>query len=57
MGEHFSVADGYLYTVTRWAKAPHADLGLYPNLLAHHERVAARPAVREALQVEGLVGK
>jgi glutathione S-transferase len=57
MGEHFSVADGYLFAVARWAKAPHADLTLYPNLQAHHERVAGRPAVQEALRFEGLLGK
>jgi glutathione S-transferase len=57
LGEHFSVADGYLFAVSRWAKAPHADLALYPNLAAHHERVAARPAVQEALRFEGLLGK
>ena len=54
MGEQFSVADGYLFTVTRWAKPMNIDLAPYPNLRAHHERVAARPAVQEALKVEGL---
>jgi glutathione S-transferase len=57
MGEHFSVADGYLFAVTRWAKPLGMDLSPYPNLLAHHERVGARPAVQEALKVEGLLGK
>lgn len=57
LGEHFSVADGYLFVISRWAKPPHADLTLYPNLLAHHERVAARPAVQEALRFEGLSGR
>lgn len=57
LGEHFSVADGYLFAIARWAKPPHADLTLYPNLLAHHERVAARPAVQEALRFEGLSGR
>jgi glutathione S-transferase len=28
MGEHFSVADGYLYTVTRWTKPMNIDLRL-----------------------------
>jgi len=57
MGEHFSVADCYLFAVTRWAKPLGMDLSPYPNLLAHHERVGARPAVQEALKVEGLLGK
>jgi glutathione S-transferase len=55
MGDNFSVADGYLFAVSRWAKPMGIDLSQYPNLAAHHERVAARPAVREAMQFEGLL--
>jgi len=54
MGDHFTVADAYLYTVTRWARPMQLDLTAFPHLRAHHERVAARPAVQEALKVEGL---
>jgi glutathione S-transferase len=57
MGDNFSVADGYLFAVTRWAKPMNIDLSPYPNLQAHHERVAARPAVREAMEFEGLLNK
>ena len=57
MGETFSVADGYLYAVTRWAKPMNIDLSSCPNLLAHLERVGARPAVQEALKAEGLLGQ
>ena len=53
-GEHFSVADAYLFTVTNWAKPMNIDLSGLPNLLAWRERVAARPAVQEALKAEGL---
>lgn len=55
MGDHFTVADGYLYVVTRWAKPMNIDLGGLPNLLAHQERITARPAVQEALKAEGLL--
>jgi glutathione S-transferase len=54
MGEQFSVADAYLYTVTRWAKPMQIDLSPYPNLVAHNARVEARPAVQEALKFEKL---
>jgi glutathione S-transferase len=54
MGDQFSVADGYLYVVTRWAKAMNIDISSMANLTAHHDRVGARPAVQEALKVEGL---
>ena len=54
MGEHFSIADAYLYTCTRWSGRVGVDLGGLPNLTAYMARVGARPAVQEALQAEGL---
>ncbi|RYF69702.1 MAG: glutathione transferase GstA [Comamonadaceae bacterium] len=55
MGDHFTVADGYLFTVTNWAKPTGVDLSAYPNLLAWHQRVGDRPAVQEAMKAEGLL--
>ena len=55
MGENFSVADGYLFTVTNWAKPMAIDMTPYPNLVAWRGRVAARPAVQEAMKAEGLL--
>lgn len=52
MGDHFTVADGYLFTVTNWAKPSNIDLSPYPNVQAWHARVGARPAVQEALKAE-----
>jgi len=54
MGDNFTVADGYLFTVTNWSRPMSIDLTPYPNLLAYRERVAARPAVQAAMQAEGL---
>jgi glutathione S-transferase len=55
MGDTFNVADGYLFTVTNWAQRVNVDLSAYPNLIAYRERVAARPAVQEAMTAEGLL--
>ena len=44
MGDQFTVADGYLFTVTNWAQYVGLDLTPYPNLLAYRSRVGARPA-------------
>ena len=55
MGDNFSVADGYLFTVTNWAPHTMIDLAPYPNLVAYRARVAARPAVQEAMKAEGLL--
>ena len=54
MGDNFSVADGYLYTVSRWTKPMSIDISGFKNLSAIMERVGKRPAVQEALKVEGL---
>ncbi len=52
MGEDFSVADGYLFTVLGWMKFLKIDLAKWPNLAAFVDRVAARPAVKAALKAE-----
>ena len=54
MGEKFSVADAYLFTVANWGQWVGVDLGQWPNVKAHHARVAARPKVQETLKAEGL---
>lgn len=55
MGETFTVADGYLFTVVNWTNFLGIPLDPYPNLRAFMGRVAARPAVQAALKAEGLV--
>ena len=55
MGDHFSVADAYLFTVTNWAKPMNMDLTAHKNLVAFRERMSARPAVQEAMKAEGLL--
>ena len=55
MGDKFTIADAYLFTVLRWSPRIEIDLGRWPNLKAYVDRVAARPKVREAMQAEGLV--
>ena len=55
MGDTFTVADGYLFTVCNWAGHVGLDLSPYPNLIAYRARVGARPAVIEAMKAEGLI--
>ena len=55
MGEQFSVADAYLFTVANWTQHTGIDISELPGLKAYMARVAARPAVQEALKVEGLL--
>jgi glutathione S-transferase len=56
MGDTFTVADAYLYTVVRWAKPMAIDISALSNLAAYQVRVEARPAVQEALRHEKLSG-
>jgi len=55
LGETFTAADAYLFTVTRWAKGTGVDLSEFTKLAAFQDRVGARPAVKAALLDEGLV--
>ena len=55
MGEHFTVADGYLFTVLGWARWVKFDLSKWTGLLAYASRVAARPQVQQAMKAEGLL--
>jgi glutathione S-transferase len=52
MGERFCVADAYLFTVTGWSRHVGIVVDDLENLTAWRARVAARPAVQEAMQVE-----
>ncbi|MGO4704795.1 glutathione transferase GstA [Microvirga sp. 2MCAF38] len=54
MGEAFSIADAYLFTVVSWTNFHAIDISSFKNLSAFMARVAARPKVQEALVAEGL---
>lgn len=56
-GDRFSVADAYLFTVLGWSKYFQIDLNQWPAIARFVERVAARPAVIEALDVEAKAKK
>lgn len=54
MGDNFTIADAYLFTVLNWAGFVKIDLGPWPVLTAYLQRVSERPKVKEALKAEGL---
>ena len=55
MGDTFTVADGYLFTVAGWGRHVGVDIGGLKNLTAFMARVGARPAVQAAMKAEGLL--
>jgi glutathione S-transferase len=57
MGDRFTVADAYLFTVMRWAKPMGIDLATWPAVQAYFARVGERPAVKAALEFEDAAKK
>ena len=55
MGDTFTVADGYLFTVASWGQYVGVDIKPLAHLSDFMARVAARPAVQEAMKAEGLL--
>jgi glutathione S-transferase len=49
MGDLYTVADPYLFTMAQWMESDGVDPSRFPKLLDHHDRMRERPAVRRAL--------
>ena len=57
LGDTFTIADAYLFTVMNWTHGLGIDLSPWPAIKDYQARVAARPKVQEAMGVEGLLKK
>jgi glutathione S-transferase len=55
VGDTFTVADAYLFTVLGWGSYVKLDIGQWPPLQRYAETIGKRPHVIEALKAEGLV--
>lgn len=55
VGDSFTVADAYLFTIVNWHNFIGLDLAPWPILVAYQQRIAARPGVRKAMAEEGLL--
>ncbi|MCZ8092970.1 MAG: glutathione S-transferase family protein [Acidovorax sp.] len=49
MGEQYTVADGYLFTIGTWLQSDGVDIAQFPKVFAHTQRMLQRPAVQRAL--------
>lgn len=54
LGERFTAADAYLFTIVGWSEFAKVDLSAFPHLRAFMARVGSRPAVKEAMRAEGM---
>ena len=52
MGKDYTVADGYLFTLTQWLGGDGVDIDKTPKIAEHFRRVGERPAVRKAIEDE-----
>lgn len=55
MGNAFTAADAYAFTILRWSQFTKVDLSPYANIKAYMARVEARPKVQQTLKEEGLL--
>ncbi len=55
MGDHFTVADAYMFAVVRWSSRVGFDLAPFPRLNEYLARISARPTVQAAMKAEGLI--
>ncbi|MEI3849995.1 MULTISPECIES: glutathione S-transferase family protein [Ensifer] len=49
LGETYSVADPYLFTIAGWLESDGVDPARFPKILDHRNRMTARPAVARVL--------
>ena len=54
MGERYTIVDPYLFTIATWLEGDGVDPARFPRVHDHRRRMAERPAVRRALEAEGV---
>jgi glutathione S-transferase len=52
MGENYTVADPYLFTIAQWLEADGVDPSSIPRVIAHRSRMMERPNVGKAIADE-----
>lgn len=55
LGDTFTAADAYLFTILGWASHVNIDLSRWPTLQAYQQRISTRPSVQTVLKAEGLI--
>ena len=55
VGDRFTVADGYLFTILNWSNFIGLDLSPWKTIQGYMARVGSRPSVLAALKEEGLI--
>lgn len=53
MGEQYTIADPYLFTIASWIESDGVDTAKLPKVMEHRRRMLARPAVQRVVEAEG----
>jgi glutathione S-transferase len=54
VGNTYSLADAYLFTVLLWPRRVGIDMTPWPNLLRYHTSIGTREAVKASMDAEGI---
>lgn len=54
LGDHFTIADAYLFVMLQWTHKVGIDLPIWPVVDAYEARLVDRPSVRAAMSAEGI---
>ena len=52
MGDRYTIADAYLFTVAQWLEGDGVDPARIPKVIEHRSRMAERPGVKKAVAEE-----
>jgi len=52
-GNHYTIADPYLFTIASWLEGDGVDTGKFPKVMRHRAAMLARPAVKKVVAEEG----
>jgi glutathione S-transferase len=52
LGETYTVADPYLFTLAQWMEGDGVDPSRFPRVAEHRERMLERPGVKKAIADE-----
>lgn len=54
MGQSYSLADPYLFTISNWLEGDGVDIRDFPNIAEHNRRMRERTAVAKILPIHGI---
>ncbi len=54
MGDHYTICDPYLFTISNWLEGDSVDINDFPTIADFNQRMRQRDAVKPVLELHGL---